>query len=353
MAIFCLATDLEDLQRRIGAIVVGTTRELEPVTCKQIGADGAMTALLKDALMPNLVQTLEGTPAFIHGGPFANIAHGCNSVMATTAGLKLADYVVTEAGFGADLGAEKFLDIKCRKTGLTPSAVTIVATVRALKMHGGVPKDKLAGEDVDAVKRGFVNLERHLQNIAKFGLPAVVAINKFTLDTPAEIAAISAGCEAMGVKVIECSHWANGGEGTRELAEEIVRIIEKGENNFKFLYDDKLSLYEKVQTIAKEIYRADGISCDAKVMKQFQEYQERYGHFPVCMAKTQYSFSTDPTKMGAPTGHTIPVRELRLSAGAEFIVAICGDIMTMPGLPKKPAAESIRVSEKGQIEGLF
>ena len=353
MAIFCLATDLEDLQRRIGSIVIGTTRNLEPITCKQIGADGAMTALLKDALMPNLVQSLEGTPAFIHGGPFANIAHGCNSVMATTSALKLADYVVTEAGFGADLGAEKFLDIKCRKTGLKPDVVTIVATVRALKMHGGVAKDQLAGEDVEAVKRGFVNLERHLQNIAKFGLPAVVAINKFTLDTPAEIAAISAGCEAMGVKVIECNHWGEGGAGATDLAEEVVKIIDEGKANFKYLYEDDLSLIEKVETVAKEIYRADGISFDAKVKKQFEQFQERYGNFPVCMAKTQYSFSTDPSQIGAPSGHIVPVRELRLSAGAEFIVAVCGDIMTMPGLPRKPAAESIFVNEDGQVEGLF
>ena len=353
MAIFCLATDIEDLRRRLGAIVVGYTRELKPVTCADIKADGAMTALLKDALMPNMVQTLEGTPALVHGGPFANIAHGCNSVMATTAGLKMGDYVVTEAGFGADLGAEKFLDIKCRKTGLSPDVITIVATVRALKMHGGVAKDQLKGEDVEAVKRGFCNLERHLQNIAKFGVPAVVAINRFTLDTAAEVDAIRAGCDAMGVKVIECTHWADGGAGTEELAKEVVALAESGKANFKYLYEDKLSLKEKTETIAKEIYRAKGITFDAKVAKQFETLQEQYGHFPICMAKTQYSFSTDATKIGAPVDHVIEVRELRLSAGAEFIVAVCGDIMIMPGLPRVPAAESITVGESGQVEGLF
>lgn len=352
MAIFCLATDVEDLRQRLAAIVIGYTRDLKPVTCADIKAEGAMTALLKDALAPNLVQTLEGTPALVHGGPFANIAHGCNSVMATTAGLKMADYVVTEAGFGADLGAEKFLDIKCRKAGLKPDCVTIVATVRALKMHGGVAKDELKGEDVEAVKKGCCNLERHLQNMAKYGIPAVVAINRFILDTPAEVDAIRASCEALGVKVIECTHWADGGAGAEALAEEVVRICENGESNFQYLYDDKLSLWEKTETIAKEIYRASGITASAKVKQQFKTLQEQYGDFPVCMAKTQYSFSTDPTLIGAPTGHEVEIRELRLSAGAGFVVAICGDIMIMPGLPRKPSAENITVGANGQVEGL-
>jgi formate--tetrahydrofolate ligase len=352
MAIFCLATDLKDLQRRLANIVVGQTREKQPITAKEIKADGAMTALLKDAILPNLVQTLEGTPAFIHGGPFANIAHGCNSVMATTSALKMADYVVTEAGFGADLGAEKFMDIKCRKTGLAPDAVVIVATVRALKMHGGVPKDQLKGENLDALRKGFANLERHLQNVAKFGVPAVVAINKFVQDTDAEHKLLAELCEASGAKVILCSHWADGGAGTEALAHEVVQMCEQP-NTFKFLYDDKLTLWDKVNTIAKEIYRASEVTADAAVRKQFDDYQERYGHFPVCMAKTQNSFSTDPTKMGAPINHTVHIRELRLSAGAEFVVAVCGEIMIMPGLPKVPSAERIFVNDKGQIEGLF
>jgi formate--tetrahydrofolate ligase len=353
MAIFCLATDLKDLQRRLSNIVIGQTRDRQPVTAKEVNADGAMTALLKDAILPNLVQTLEGTPAFIHGGPFANIAHGCNSVMATTAALKMADYVVTEAGFGADLGAEKFMDIKCRKTGLAPDAVVIVATVRALKMHGGVPKDQLKGENLDALKAGFANLERHLQNINKFGVPAVVAINKFSADTDAEHALLAQLCQANGAKVILCNHWAEGGKGTEELAHEIVDICENRPGNFQLLYDDKATLWDKVSTVAKEIYRAENVTADAAVRKQFDEYQERYGHFPVCMAKTQSSFSTDPTRMGAPVGHTVHVRELRLSAGAEFVVAVCGDIMIMPGLPKVPSAEKIYVNDNGQIEGLF
>jgi formate--tetrahydrofolate ligase len=353
MAIFCLATDINDLRRRLANIVIGTTRDGTPITCKQINADGAMTALLKDALLPNLVQTLEGTPAFIHGGPFANIAHGCNSVMATTTALKLADYVVTEAGFGADLGAEKFLDIKCRKTGLKPDAVTIVATVRALKMHGGVPKDQLKGENIDALKKGFRNLERHLQNIAKFGVPAVVAINRFIQDTPAEIDTLRQLCAGMGVKVIECTHWADGSAGTEELAKEVVNIIENTPGKFKYLYEDGATLWEKTRTIAREIYRASDITADTKVRKQFEEYQKLYGNFPICMAKTQYSFSTDPSLIGAPENHSVNIRELRLSAGAEFIVAVCGDIMIMPGLPKVPAAVSIFVNEEGQVEGLF
>ena len=353
MAIFCLATDLEDLRKRLANIVVGYTRDMKPITCKDIKADGAMTALLKDAMMPNLVQTLEGTPAIVHGGPFANIAHGCNSVMATTAGLKLADYVVTEAGFGADLGAQKFFDIKCRKTGLKPDVVTIVATIRALKMHGGVPKTELKGENLKALKKGMANLERHLGNIQKYGVPAVVAINRFIDDTKAEVELVRKSCKALGAEVIECTHWADGGAGTEQLAKTVVSIIEKGKSKFKVLYPDSMSLWEKTRTIAQKIYGADDIIADDKVRKQYADLQNRYPNFPICMAKTQYSFSTDPALMGAPSGHVVPVRELRLSAGAEFIVAVCGDIMIMPGLPKVPAAENISVNKKGQIEGLF
>ncbi len=353
MAIFCLATDLEDLRKRLASIVVGYTRDMKPITCKDIKADGAMTALLKDAMMPNLVQTLEGTPAIVHGGPFANIAHGCNSVMATNAGLKLADYVVTEAGFGADLGAQKFFDIKCRKTGLKPDVVTIVATIRALKMHGGVPKTELKGENLKALKKGMANLERHLGNIQKYGVPAVVAINRFTDDTKAEVELVRKSCKALGAEVIECTHWADGGAGTEQLAKTVVGIIEKGKSKFKVLYPDSMSLWEKTRTIAQKIYGADDIIADDKVRKQYADLQNRYPNFPICMAKTQYSFSTDPALMGAPTGHVVPVRELRLSAGAEFIVAVCGDIMIMPGLPKVPSAEKIYVTDKGQIEGLF
>jgi len=353
MAIFCLATDLDDLRNRIGKIVVGTTRDLKPITAKDIKADGAMTALLKDAMMPNLVQTLEGTPAFVHGGPFANIAHGCNSVMATTAGLKLADYVVTEAGFGADLGAEKFFDIKCRKTGLKPNAVAIVATVRALKMHGGVAKTELKGENLEALAKGMCNLERHIRNVGKYGVPAVVAINRFTDDTDAEIELIRSTCEGLGAKVIACTHWSDGGEGTVDLANAIVDIVDNQESQFTTLYPDDMSLWEKTRTIAMEIYGAADITADDKVRKQYDHLQSLYPNFPVCMAKTQYSFSTDPTLIGAPSGHTVGVRELRLSAGAEFVVAVCGDIMIMPGLPKVPAAEGISVNAEGQIEGLF
>ncbi|MES2604771.1 MAG: formate--tetrahydrofolate ligase [Pseudomonadota bacterium] len=352
MAIFCLATDLKDLQRRLANIVIGQTRDRKTITANQVNADGAMTALLKDAILPNLVQTLEGTPAFIHGGPFANIAHGCNSVMATTTALKLADYVVTEAGFGADLGAEKFMDIKCRKTGLAPSAVVIVATIRALKMHGGVPKDQLKGENLEALKKGFANLERHLQNVAKFGVPAVVAINKFIHDSSAEHELLAKLCGDAGAKVVLCNHWAEGGKGIEELAHEVVAMCDRP-NQFKYLYEDKATLWDKVNTIAKEIYRASDVTCDAAVRKQFDELQANYGHFPICMAKTQSSFTTDPTKMGAPVNHTVHIRELRLSAGAEFIVAVCGEIMIMPGLPKIPSAEKIFVNDKGQIEGLF
>ncbi len=353
MAIFCLATSLEDLRARLAKIVVGTTRDLQPITCADIKADGAMTALLKDAMMPNLVQTLEGTPAFVHGGPFANIAHGCNSVMATNAGLKLADYVVTEAGFGADLGAQKFFDIKCRKTGLKPDAVAIVATVRALKMHGGVAKTELKGENLDALAKGMSNLKRHISNISKYGVPAVVAINRFVDDTSAEVELIRESCEAMGARVIECTHWSDGGAGTEELAKTMVEIIEKGESNFQTLYPDDMPLWEKTRTIAREIYGADDIIADDKVRKQYESLQSRYPNFPICMAKTQYSFSTDPALIGAPEGHVVPIRDLRLSAGAEFIVAVCGDIMIMPGLPKVPAAEHISVNSEGKIEGLF
>ncbi len=353
MAIFCLATDIKDLQTRLAKIVIGTTRTGKPITAADIKADGAMTALLKDALMPNLVQSLEGTPALIHGGPFANIAHGCNSVMATTTALKLADYVVTEAGFGADLGAEKFMDIKCRKTGLKPDAAVIVATIRALKMHGGVAKDQLKSENIDALKIGFKNLERHLQNLGKFGVPVVVAVNNFINDTPAEIEALRTMCNGMSVKMILCTHWADGSAGTEELAKEIVDICENRPGAFKYLYTDEQTLWEKTRTIAKEIYRATDIAADSKVRKQFDDFQKLYPSFPICMAKTQYSFTTDAAKFGAPVDHMVTIRELRLSAGAEFIVAVCGDIMIMPGLPVKPAAETISVNEKGQVEGLF
>jgi formate--tetrahydrofolate ligase len=353
MAIFCLSTDLEDLRNRLGKIVVGTTRDLKPITAKDIKADGAMTALLKDAMMPNLVQTLEGTPAIVHGGPFANIAHGCNSVMATTACLKLADYVVTEAGFGADLGAQKFFDIKCRKTGLKPDAVAIVATVRALKMHGGVAKTELKGENLEALANGMCNLERHISNVGKYGVSTVVAINRFTDDTDAEVELIRSTCEKLGAKVIACTHWSDGGEGTIDLANTIVDIVDNQDSGFKTLYPDDMSLWDKTRTIAKEIYGAEDIIADDKVRKQYAHLQSLYPHFPVCMAKTQYSFSTDPALMGAPSGHVVGVRELRLSAGAEFVVAVCGDIMIMPGLPKVPAAEGISVNSDGQIEGLF
>ena len=354
MAIFCLATDLKDLQKRIGNIVVAYTRDKKPIFARDLNGDGAMTVLLKDALSPNLVQTLENNPVFIHGGPFANIAHGCNSVLATKTALKLCDYVVTEAGFGADLGAEKFFNIKCRKAGLKPSATVIVATVRALKMHGGVAKDDLKHENVSAVTKGCDNLKRHIENIAKFGVPAVVAINRFITDTEAEIQAVMAAAETMGTKAFLCSHWADGGKGTEALAHHIVAVAESGKANFKTLYPDDMPLRDKVKTIATEIYRAADIVCDSSVETQFKDLQAAgYGHLPVCMAKTQYSFSTDPNKRGAPTGHIVPVRELRLSAGAEFVVVVTGDIMTMPGLPKKPSADFIKLNDKGQIEGLF
>ncbi|MBI1385745.1 MAG: formate--tetrahydrofolate ligase [Rhizobiales bacterium] len=354
MAIFCLATSLADLTERIGNIVVGYTRGKKAIRARDLKAHEAMAVLLKDALMPNLVQTLENNPAFIHGGPFANIAHGCNSVMATQTALKLADYVVTEAGFGADLGAEKFSNIKCRKAGLKPDAVVLVATVRALKMHGGVAKDDLKHENVDAVRRGCSNLARHLENMKKLGLQPVVAINQFITDTPAELAAVSQTAEGLGAKAIVASHWANGSKGTEELAREVVRIVESGKSNFKVLYPDDMPLFAKIETIAKEFYRASEVTADASVRNQLKAWeQEGFGNLPICMAKTQYSFSTDQNLKGAPEGHTVNVREVRLSAGAGFIVAVTGDIMTMPGLPKVPSAESIRLDEHGLVQGLF
>ena len=354
MAIFCLATDLKDLQKRIGNIVVAYTRDKKPVFARDLKGDGAMTVLLKDALSPNLVQTLENNPVFIHGGPFANIAHGCNSVLATQTALKLCDFVVTEAGFGADLGAEKFFDIKCRKAGLEPAAAVIVATVRALKMHGGVAKDDLKTENTAAVAKGCDNLKRHIENIGKFGVPAVVAINRFITDTEAEVQEVMKAAESMGTKAFLCTHWADGGRGAEALARHVVAVAESGASKFKPLYPDDMPLRDKVRTIATEIYRASDIACDSSVETQFKELQAAgYGHLPVCMAKTQYSFSTDPNKRGAPTGHTVPVRELRLSAGAEFVVVITGDVMTMPGLPKVPSSEVIRLNDAGQIEGLF
>ncbi len=355
MAIFCLANDINDLQKRIGDIIIAYKRDKSPIYARDVKADGPMTVLLKNALMPNLVQTLENNPAIIHGGPFANIAHGCNTVIATKAGLKLADYVVTEAGFGADLGAEKFLDIKCRKAGLTPSVVVIVATVRALKSHGGVDKGDLNNENVSAVEKGFENLQRHIENIQSFGLQPIVAINSFTLDTEAEGKVISDGCEKLGVKAILCSHWANGGDGTLELAEEVVKISESSDpSNFKFMYEDNVSLEEKIRSVAQKIYRADDIVIDKSVSDQLKGFEESgYGDLPICIAKTQYSFSTNPSLRGAPSGFTVPIREVRLSAGAGFIVVVTGQIMTMPGLPKVPSANSIMLDEKGLIQGLF
>jgi len=353
MAIFCLATDLEDLTRRIGNIVVGYTRDMTPVLASEMNGQGAMTVLLKDAFMPNLVQTLENNPAFIHGGPFANIAHGCNSVIATKTALKIADYVVTEAGFGADLGAEKFLDIKCRKGGLTPAAVVLVATVRALKMHGGVPKTDLGPENTQAVVDGCANLGRHIENLANFGVPVTVAINSFVTDADSEHQAIKDFCESKGVKAFKCTHWSDGGAGTEDLATHIAALADADEGDFKYLYEDDMPLWDKAEHIAKTLYGADELIADKKVRDQFARLQEDYGHFPVCMAKTQYSFSTDPSLMGAPTGHGVPVREVRLSAGAEFIVVVCGDIMTMPGLPRVPSADHIHLNAEGQIDGLF
>ena len=354
MAIFCLANNLEDLENRIGNITVAYTREKKPIYAKDLKAQGPMTVLLKEAIRPNITQTLENNPAIIHGGPFANIAHGCNSVIATKAGLKLADYVVTEAGFGADLGAEKFLDIKCRKSDLKPSCVVIVATIRALKMHGGVAKDDLKNENVEALKKGLVNLERHVENVKKFGLPVAIAVNHFIKDTDDEVKALVDFCSKLGIKASLCTHWANGGEGTKELASHVADLCEKNENKFKFLYENKTPLFKKIETIAKEIYRADEVIADTKIRDQLKSFEEAgYGELPICVAKTQYSFSTDPNLKGAPTGHSLPIREIRLSSGAEFIVVVCGAIMTMPGLPRVPAADSIKLNKKGEIEGLF
>ena len=353
MAILCLSRDLSDLERRLGNIIVAYTRERTPITARDLGADGAMTVLLRDALMPNLVQTLDHTPAFVHGGPFANIAHGCSSLIATDTALRLADYVVTEAGFGADLGAEKFLDIKCRKGGLAPSAVVLVATVRALKMSGGVEKGDLGTPDADAVTRGCANLGRHLENLAQFGVPVAVAINHFTADTEAELDAIRTYVAERGARAILCRHWADGGAGAAELAEHVADLCEGGAT-LTPLYPDDMPLADKIETIATRIYRADGVEIGAKIRAQLAEWEQAgHGHLPICMAKTQYSFTTDPTRRGAPTGFTIPVREVRLSAGAGFVVAICGDIMTMPGLPRHPAAESIAIGADGHITGLF
>ncbi len=354
MAIFCLATDLKDLENRIGNITIGYTRDKQAIYAKDLNAQGPMTVLLKEAIRPNVTQTLENNPAIIHGGPFANIAHGCNSVIATKAGLKLADYVVTEAGFGADLGAEKFLDIKCRKSGLKPDCVVIVATIRALKMHGGVAKEDLKKENLPALKEGMVNLRRHINNIRKFGLPVTVAINHFITDTENEMKSLLDFCETQGVKASKCSHWSNGSEGTTELAKNVIEICEDKKDTFKFLYEDDLSLFKKIEKIALEIYSASEVVADTKVRQQLKDFEEKgYGKLPVCIAKTQYSFSTDPSLKGAPTGHVLPVREVRLSSGAEFVVVVCGEIMTMPGLPRVPAADSIKLNEKGEIEGLF
>ncbi|MDA8844174.1 formate--tetrahydrofolate ligase [Candidatus Pelagibacter bacterium] len=354
MAIFCLSNDLEDLEKRIGNITIAYTRDKKPVYAKDLKAQGPMTVLLKDAIRPNVTQTLENNPAIIHGGPFANIAHGCNSVIATKAGLKLADYVVTEAGFGADLGAEKFLDIKCRKSDLKPSCVVIVATIRALKMHGGVAKDDLKTENVEALKKGLVNLQRHVENVKKFGLPVAVAVNHFIKDTENEVKALIEFCDTIGVKASLCTHWANGGEGTKELASHVAELCEKNEDKFKFLYESKTPLFKKIETIAKEIYRADEVIADTKIRDQLKSFEDAgYGDFPICIAKTQYSFSTDPSLKGAPTGHSLPIREIKLSSGAEFIVVICGAVMTMPGLPRVPAADSIKLNKDGEIEGLF
>jgi formate--tetrahydrofolate ligase len=354
MAIFCLATDLEDLQRRLGNIVVAYTRGKKPVTARDLEAVGAMAVLLRDALAPNLVQSLEHNPVFIHGGPFANIAHGCNSVIATTTALKLADYVVTEAGFGADLGAEKFFDIKCRKAGLAPSAAVIVATIRALKMHGGVAKADLRAENVDALTKGFANLQRHVENLRKYGVPVVVAINRFSADTEGEISRLKSLCEGLGVPCRMADHWAKGGAGAADLARAVVETIETRPSTFKTLYGDEPGLFAKLETIAREIYRADRVVAPDSVRKRFAEIEAAgLGHLPVCVAKTQYSFSTDPGAVGAPTGFELPVRDVRLAAGAEFVVAICGDIMTMPGLPKVPASRDIGLSSSGRIVGLF
>ncbi|WP_209598189.1 formate--tetrahydrofolate ligase [Ruegeria sp. HKCCSP351] len=354
MAILCLSNDLKDLEKRLGDIIVAYRRDKTPVYCRDIKAEGAMTVLLKDAMQPNLVQTLENNPAFVHGGPFANIAHGCNSVIATKTALKVADYVVTEAGFGADLGAEKFMNIKCRKAGIAPSAVVLVATVRAMKMNGGVAKADLGAENVAAVKAGCANLGRHIENVKSFGVPVVVAINHFVTDTDAEVQAVKDYCASHGVEAVLSRHWELGSEGSADLARKVVEIVEGGSANFAPIYPDEMPLFEKIETIAKRIYRADEVLADNKIRTQLKEWEAAgYGILPVCMAKTQYSFSTDPSLRGAPTGHSVPVREVRLSAGAGFVVVVCGEIMTMPGLPRKPAAETICLNDAGEIEGLF
>ena len=353
MAIFCLANDLQDLERRLGNIVVGYTRDKAPITARELKADGPMTVLLKDAFMPNLVQTLEHNPALIHGGPFANIAHGCNSIIATRAALKMSDYVVTEAGFGADLGAEKFFNIKCHNAELEPDAAVVVATVRALKMHGGIAKDNLVDPDVNAVTRGFSNLERHVKNVQSFGVPVVVAINRFPSDTDDEIASTKTLCRRLGIEAIECTHWSNGGAGAVNLANAVVKLANSNLVEYQSLYENSLSLWEKIETIAKSIYGAEEIIADQKVRDQIREYQQNYGNFRICMAKTQYSFSTDPKLLGAPNQHVVPIREVRLAAGAEFLVVVCGDIMTMPGLPMNPSAQEIHLNEQGEINGLF
>jgi formate--tetrahydrofolate ligase len=354
MAIFCLAKNLDDLKERLGNIIVAYTRDRKPVRAGDLKAHGAMAALLKEAIAPNLVQTLEGTPAFIHGGPFANIAHGCNSVTATATALKLTDYVVTEAGFGADLGGEKFIDIKCRKAGLTPDCVVLVATIRALKMHGGVKKEDLKSENLKALEAGMANLQRHVENVKKFGLPAVISINRFSADTDAEIALVKEKCKALGVEALMADHWALGGAGAADVAKAVVKVIDEGKSKLKFLYPDDMPLFEKIETIAREIYRAKNVTADKSVKDQLKTWEDMgYGKLPICVAKTQYSFSTNPDSKGAPADHTINVREVRLSAGAEFVVAICGEIMTMPGLPKVPAADAIDVNAQGQIVGLF
>ncbi|WP_423910126.1 formate--tetrahydrofolate ligase [Candidatus Spongiihabitans sp.] len=354
MAIFCLSKDAKDLEQRLGQIVIGYTRDRQPIRAAAVKAPGPMTVLLKQAIAPNLVQTLEHNPAFIHGGPFANIAHGCNSVIATRAAMKLAPYVITEAGFGADLGAEKFFDIKCRSAGLAPDAVVLVATVRALKMHGGVARGDLGKENVQAVKDGCVNLARHIENVKCYGVPVVVAVNRFSADTDAEMAAVRELTGSYGVKAIDANHWAEGGAGTTELAQEVARVADSGESKFTTAYPDDMPLWDKIKTVATKIYRADDITADQKTLHDIEALQDGgFGNLPVCIAKTQYSFSTDPNQKGAPTGHFLPVREVRLSAGAGFIVVVCGDIMTMPGLPREPAANRIRINNKGDVEGLF
>ena len=355
MAIFCLSNNLEDLENKIANITIAYTKNKKPIYAKDLNAQGPMTVLLKEAIRPNVTQTLENNPAIIHGGPFANIAHGCNSIIATKTALKLSEYVITEAGFGADLGAEKFFDIKCRKAGIQPNCVVIVATIRALKMHGGIEKDNLKQENLEALKKGFTNLERHIKNIKKFGLEPIVAINHFTTDTDKEVNLIQDYCSKLGVKVSLCKHWAEGGKGTEDLAKKVIETCkENKKENFKYLYSDESPILKKIETIAKEIYGANGIEVDDKIKEQIKKIEEYgFGKFPVCIAKTQYSFSTDPKLKGAPSGHTLPIREVRLSSGAEFVVAICGAIMTMPGLPKVPAADSIKLNDEGKIEGLF